>query len=122
MLGLALRAWLLSLALLPAALLCLVVLVAIFGLAYAMLMSPAGVVNVGITPGALWPVKAVGLAVAALCQFQVGRWLARPLQRPNSWAASPPRFSFQTRRGSTSLGTGRVRFSGRAPGPPGAFP
>jgi hypothetical protein len=79
MLGLALRAWLLSLALALAALLCIVVLAAIFGLAYAMLTSAIGSVNGAFTPGGVfvWVAKAVGLAVAVLCQFQVGRWLAR---------------------------------------------
>ena len=91
MMGLALRAWLLSLALLLAALLCLVVLGAFFGLVYATLASASGS-GLGAFAGGgvlVWVAKAVGLAVAVLCQFQVGRWLARraPGREFSAWLA-----------------------------------
>jgi hypothetical protein len=77
MLGLAFRAWLVSMALYAVFLLGIIVLSAVYGLAYGMLASSGtGSVNAaGAVPTGLF--KALGFGAAALCQFQVGRWIAR---------------------------------------------
>jgi hypothetical protein len=77
MLGLALRAWLLSLGLVLASLLGVIAISVFIGLAYGMVAYGGTGGLGGVAGGVTWLAMAAGLAAAILCEFQVGRWIAR---------------------------------------------
>ena len=87
MLGLAFRGWLLGLVLLFA---CFLGTVLLFGIPY--LIVVVWIIGSRALPGGLarFLIEAAGFGGAMLCQFQVGRWIARRAPGPaNCLHASP---------------------------------
>jgi hypothetical protein len=78
MLSLAFRGWLMSWLFMLVLMLCIVVGSGLFGVAYGMLAATRST-SVGAVSGGLvqWPFQVFGFSAVMLCQFQVGRWIAR---------------------------------------------
>jgi hypothetical protein len=90
MLGLAFRAWLLSMCFALASVVCIIVLAGFWGIAVGMFARADGA-GVGWATSAIAKLlcKAAGWGVAMLCQFQVGRWVAQraPGRELSVWLA-----------------------------------